>query len=53
LNLQEAAAYLNLSTWTVRELVWKGRLRVVKLTRKLLFDVTDLERLVEDSKESH
>src|SRR5207245_1408061 len=52
LTLEEAAEYLALSTWTVRDLVWKGRLRVVRLTRRLHFDRRDLDRLIEEAKDS-
>jgi excisionase family DNA binding protein len=46
LTLPQAATYLGLSPWTVRDLVWKARLPVVRLTRKLLFDLQDLDRLI-------
>ncbi len=52
LTLGQAAEYLALSTWTVRDLVWKGRLRVVRLTRRLHFDRRDLDRLIEEAKDS-
>ena len=50
LTLPEASEYLGLSPWTVRELTYKGTLPVVRLTRKLLFDLRDLERLIETAK---
>jgi excisionase family DNA binding protein len=49
--LSEAAAYLGLSPWTVRELQWKGKLPRVDLGRKLLFDRVDLDALIERQKE--
>jgi excisionase family DNA binding protein len=52
LTLEQAADYLALSTWSVRDLVWKGRLRVVRLTRRLHFDRRDLDRLIEGAKDS-
>ncbi len=52
LTLEQAAAYLALSTWTVRDLVWKGRLPVVRLTRRLHFDRRDLDRLIDHAKDS-
>jgi excisionase family DNA binding protein len=51
LTLAEAAAYLGVSPWTVRDLQWKGRLPRVALSRKLLFDLVDLDRLIEATKE--
>jgi excisionase family DNA binding protein len=51
LALPDAAAYLGLSPWTVRELQWKGKLPRVDLGRKLLFDRADLDALIERQKE--
>lgn len=51
LTLPEAAAYLAISPWTVRELQWKGKLPRVDLGRKLLFDQVDLDALIERQKE--
>ena len=50
MTLPEAAAYLSLSPWSVRELTWKGTLPVVRLTRRLLFDLRDLDRLIDGAK---
>jgi excisionase family DNA binding protein len=51
LTLKETAAYLGVSVWTVRDLVWKEKLRVVRLTRRLHFDMRDVDRLIDVSKE--
>jgi Helix-turn-helix domain len=51
LTLAETAAYLGLSPWSVRELQWKGRLPRVALSHKLLFDRSDVDRLIEAAKE--
>jgi excisionase family DNA binding protein len=51
LTLKETAAYLGVSPWTVRDLVWKGKLPVVRLTRRLLFDKRDVDRLIDVSKD--
>jgi hypothetical protein len=50
-GLAEAATYLGVSPWTVRSLQWDGRLPRVNLSRRLLFDLADLDRLVETEKE--
>lgn len=52
LGVEEAAAYLSLSVWTIREMEWRGDLRRVRLPRirRLLFDRADLDRLVEEGK---
>jgi hypothetical protein len=60
LDVSGAAAYLGgVSTWTIRDLHAAGRLPRVTLPlagdrelRRLLFDVRDLDRLIEASKEA-
>jgi len=59
LDLKAAAAYLGVSSWTVRDLETNGTLRRVSMPsgagrelRKLLFDRQDLDRLVETWKAS-
>jgi hypothetical protein len=58
LDLHGAAGYLGLSTWTVRDLEQSGILARVRIPlpntgelRKLLFDRTDLDQLIERWKE--
>jgi hypothetical protein len=53
LDLDAAATYLSLSPWTIRDLEAKGVLPRVRVPlpqggelRKLLFDKTDLDRLI-------
>ena len=56
LSLPEAAAYLNLSWWTTRELVVGGKLPAVRLPapratdgrilRRILIDRSDLDALI-------
>lgn len=52
LNTDEAAAYLGVCTGTVRSLMAKGLLTAIRppMLRKLLFDVRDLDVLVEQWK---
>ncbi len=59
LSLEQAAHYLGVSSWTVRELEWSGvlpRIRIPlgngKELRKLLFDREDLDRLIDRWKDS-
>jgi hypothetical protein len=59
LDLHGAAAYLSLSEWTVRDLEGAGILSRVRVplpnhgeVRKLLFDRVDLDRHIEQWKES-
>lgn len=56
LDVKDAAAYLGVSPWTIRDLDAAGTLKRVRIAgrqsdlRKLLFDRADLDRLIEVSK---
>lgn len=56
LGIEDAARYLGISPWTVRDLVAGGQLRPVRLSltagkpvRRLLFDRVQVDLLVEAS----
>jgi excisionase family DNA binding protein len=48
-TLQETAETLRLSPHTIRSFVRQGKLRPVKICRRLLFRAIDVERLIEAS----
>lgn len=52
LLLKQAAEYLGLTTWAMRERVWNGDIPVVRFPggRKMFLDVRDLERFIEQNK---
>jgi hypothetical protein len=58
IGVEDVAAYLGTSTWTVRRLMDGGHLKRVVLPlgrkdcRRLLFDKLDLERLVDSWKDA-
>jgi hypothetical protein len=59
LDLNGSASYLSVSPWTVRDLEAAGTLRRVRVPlaghrelRRLLFDRTDLDRLIEAWKDA-
>jgi hypothetical protein len=53
LNIKQAALYLSCSCWTLRHLEWSGSLPSIRnLGKRLLFDIRDLDRLVEQKKAS-
>jgi excisionase family DNA binding protein len=51
LTLQQASAYLGISSWTLRELIWRGQLPAIRITRKVHLDLRDLDSFIERSKE--
>jgi hypothetical protein len=59
LDVEAAARYLSISSWTVRDLYASGRLPRVRFPlggdrelRRLLFDVRDLDKLIEAARET-
>jgi hypothetical protein len=58
LGIEDAAAYLGLSTWTLRDMVTGKELAPVQLVaagrpvRRLLFDRADLDHLVEAARKA-
>jgi hypothetical protein len=52
LPLKQAADYLGLTPWAMRERIWAGDLAVVKFPggRKMWLDVRDLDAFIESSK---
>jgi len=50
LNVRQAAEYLGATVWFVRTISWEKRLPAVKFGNRLLFDVRDLDRFIEQAK---
>lgn len=51
LTVREAAEYLGRSTTAVYDLAEKGKIPVVRIDRRIQFDLRDLEILIETAKE--
>jgi len=53
LTLKDAAQWLGLTVWAMRERVWQGAIPYVRFDggRKLYIDTKDLERFIEQHKE--
>ena len=52
-TLKEASTYLGRSVWGVRELIWAGKIPVVRDGRRIFIDILDLERFVEMNKSTY
>ncbi len=50
LTVKEAATFLGRSVPSVRELVWSGSLPIVRVGRRIHFDLPDLEKWIEAHK---
>jgi excisionase family DNA binding protein len=51
LSLRDAARYLSLSYWTVRDMALRGDIPLVRAGRRILIDRHDLDSWIERSKE--
>jgi excisionase family DNA binding protein len=50
LSQQEAARYLGISYWTVRDLVFRREIPFIKIGRRILVDRLDLDAYLDRSK---
>jgi excisionase family DNA binding protein len=50
LTVKQAAQYLSTSAWAMRTLGWSGTIPPVRIGRRVLFDVRDLDRYVDAAK---
>jgi excisionase family DNA binding protein len=51
-SIRDTAEYLGVSTWTVREMIWRGELPHVRIGRRILLDIRDLEAFIARKKGS-
>jgi excisionase family DNA binding protein len=49
-SLAEAAEYLGRSEWSVRRLIWAGKLPQVKSGKRVHLDIQDVDRFIENNK---
>jgi excisionase family DNA binding protein len=49
-SLPEAAEYLGRSEWSVRRLVWEGKLPQVRCGRRVHLDIEDIDKFIESNK---
>lgn len=45
-NVNEVAAYLGISPWTVRKLVRVGKLKAVRIGRRVLLEEEEINRFI-------
>ena len=50
LTVQQAAKYLGTTVWCMRSLAWEKKLTSIRLGKRLLFDVRDLDKFIDDRK---
>jgi excisionase family DNA binding protein len=49
-DIQAVADYLGTSSWTVREMIWRGDLPCVRIGRRQYLDIRDVDRFIEQAK---
>lgn len=49
-SLHDAATYLGISYWTVRELINRQEMPAVRIGRRVMVDIADLNRFIEGNK---
>jgi excisionase family DNA binding protein len=50
ISVQEAAQYLAISPMTIRRNQWNGDLSHVRIGRRILFDIKDLDKFIQTGK---
>lgn len=53
LSLEAGAAYLGISKWTLRDLIFRGDLPAVHIQRRRLVDRADLDAYIDRVKNAH
>jgi excisionase family DNA binding protein len=51
LTIEQAGQYVALGRWRVRSLIYSGQLPYVRLGRRILIDLKDLDALIDSKKE--
>lgn len=49
-TLPEAANYLGRTLWSMRELVWAGKIPIIRDGKRIFVDITDLDSYVTKNK---
>jgi excisionase family DNA binding protein len=52
-SLPEAAHYLGRTLWSIRELVWAGKLPIVRDGKRIFVDINDLNAYIEKNKTTY
>jgi hypothetical protein len=49
-SIAEASAYLGRTVGAMREIIWAGKIPIVRCDRRIYLDVRDIERFIEQNK---
>lgn len=51
-DIPQVATFLGVSPWTVREIIWRGQMPIVKIGRLIRVDLGDLKQYVSGNREA-
>lgn len=49
-SIPEASVYLGRTVWGIREMVWAGKIPCIKDGRRVLIDIRDMDKYIEQNK---
>jgi len=49
-SIREAAVYLGISTWSVRKMIWAGKIPYIKNGKRILLDIRDIDEWIDANK---
>jgi len=49
-SIKEASVFLGRTVWAVREMLWAGKIPMIKDGRRILLDILDMEKWIEQNK---
>ena len=49
-SVKESAAYLGRTVWAVREMIYAGKIFYIRDGRRMLLDINDMDRWIEDNR---
>jgi excisionase family DNA binding protein len=50
MSIEKCAECLSLSSWTIRAYVRKGKIRPVRIGRRVLIEVSEIKRIIEEGR---
>ncbi|MHB8882521.1 MAG: helix-turn-helix domain-containing protein [Thermodesulfovibrionales bacterium] len=48
--MPEGGIYLGRTTWAVREMIWAGKIPIVRDGRRIFLDIDDLDKWINNNK---
>lgn len=51
-SIKEASMFLGRSAWSVREMLWAGKLPYIKDGKRIFIDIIDMEKWIEQNKQA-